>query len=94
MRRARKTSLIVLWLVLATLVHARLWVTYTDFFPEYPEWVGLLVTDLVDRRLGGGGVEETTLYYVLGLSLLNVSLLTGAVLFVLHAIKAARPGAR
>lgn len=73
MKTATRSLLLIAWIVSATLVHARIWVTHADLFPSYPEWVGLRISDIVESW-GPAGVEDITLWYVLGISFLHVVL--------------------
>lgn len=75
MKRLMKAATVVVWLVVTTHLYAIVWSFYPDYFPEYPEWVGLSI-DRMTRGYQPNGIESLTTYYYLILSFLPVAAVT------------------
>ncbi|MDE8603832.1 hypothetical protein M3I01_013085 [Marinomonas sp. RSW2] len=69
----KKVSLFLVWIVCATLLYAFFWSRNLDYFPEFPEWVGRLVREMLPADTA---VEDITVYYLLILSFLIVSVVS------------------
>ena len=86
MKRLLKSVLIVLWLLFATHLYAYVWSENLDLFPQLPEEFGVWISYLTGMR-NSEDVERLTLYYMLVVSFLAVSLPTFAVLFIWKRIR-------
>ncbi|MDM0081501.1 hypothetical protein QTI17_12910 [Variovorax sp. J31P179] len=76
MNRAKKAVLLGLWLVVATLAYAKVWYLYSEYFPEYPEWVGVCIAHLKDLINSEDDPELTHSLYIFILSFINVAVFT------------------
>lgn len=89
MNRLAKVVLITVWLIVATHLYAIVWRFHPDYFPEYPEWVGLSI-DRMTRGYQPNGIESLTTYYYLILSFLPVSLMTFLAILGWHLLRRRR----
>ncbi|KRB92893.1 hypothetical protein [Noviherbaspirillum sp. Root189] len=81
MNRSAKFILTVLWLVFAAHVYALIWSKNLDVFPQLPEWVGVRIVCLTGLH-GSEDSEQLTVYYMLIVSFVAVSLLSAVAILV------------
>ncbi|MDO6466528.1 hypothetical protein Q4498_00265 [Neptunomonas phycophila] len=86
MNITKRYILLPLWLIIGTVAYALLWSRNLDSFPEFPEWVGTWVFGLIGDKTSA---EDATVFYMLILSFVMVSIFT---LLVWVAIRAFRKG--
>ena len=86
MNITKRYILLPLWLIIGTVAYALVWSRNLDSFPEFPEWVGTWVFWLIGDKTSA---EDATVFYMLILSFVMVSIFT---LLVWVAIRAFRKG--
>ena len=76
MKVFQRLSLLVIWLVVATVLYAMVWTRHLDYFPQYPEWVGMTIEKITRPFVSPDDSESLTTIYILIVSFLNVTLIT------------------
>lgn len=76
MRKATRLSLLAFWILLATGLLTRLWLTNPGAFPQVPETVAIRLAELYGSR-NGEELAELEIWFGLSVSFIAVTLATG-----------------